>query len=287
MFGRKAKELVMEEVAYLKGPPQKVWKAKASYTPSHAGTIAIEKGEVVSNMGPAPGANGKDWTKVRTSAQVEGFVPTSFLSSSAGPPQLLIGRLQITKGDVIFEGEHGGLAGLVIKAQIPAVIQANVDQAAPDIVRGSGVLKTVRLSYHEKGPNKGEKRDIELLLVDAVAQQVGNRIQYAIVYGSGSIWLVNITGADGTHRRCANKFQSCRSSVRPSGRLRGPIGKTLSRQEQRVPRSTSPAAFMRPKRNWTISKISALQKLTETRGAARRSRSGTASRAWAETRALC
>ena len=59
MFGRK-KELLFDDVCYLKGPPQKVWKTKAAYTPSHAGTIAVEKDEVVQYLGPAPGANGKD-----------------------------------------------------------------------------------------------------------------------------------------------------------------------------------------------------------------------------------
>jgi hypothetical protein len=101
MFRRR--EVLLERAAYLKGPPQKVWKAKAKYSPSHAGTIAVEKEEVVTWVGLAPGANGKDWTKVRTKNNVEGFVPSSFLSSSAGPPQLLHGRLTISKNDVVFE----------------------------------------------------------------------------------------------------------------------------------------------------------------------------------------
>ena len=175
MFSKK-KELLFDGVCYLKGPPQKVWKAKAAYVPSHAGTIAVQRDEVVHFLGPAPGANGKDWTKVRTGAGAEGFVPTSFLAPSAGPPQLLIGRLQLSKTDLVFEGEHGGLAGLVIKALIPAVVSAAIDRGAPDIARGSGSLKTLKVVFHEKGIGKGERREIDLLLTEELASQVQEMI---------------------------------------------------------------------------------------------------------------
>eukprot|EP01045_Picozoa_sp_COSAG04_P024632 COSAG04_NODE_3103_length_3168_cov_23.165289_1_plen_639_part_10 len=171
MFGKK-KDLVFNETAYLKGPPQKVLRAKADYKPSHAGTVAMDKGEIVSSLGLAPGSSGKDWTKVRLKSGVEGFVPTSFLAQSQGPPQLLNGKLQVSRTDLVFEGDTGGMAGLVIKAPMEGVLTVEVDRAAADIARGSGVLKTLKISYHEKGREKGEKRDIEILLPEEHAAKL-------------------------------------------------------------------------------------------------------------------
>jgi hypothetical protein len=75
------------------------------------------------------------------------------------------------------QGEHGGLAGLVIKALISAVIGAAVDLTARDVVRGSGVLKTVKVSFYEKAWEKGERRDIELLLPEAQANEVAQGVE--------------------------------------------------------------------------------------------------------------
>ena len=47
-----------------------------------------------------------------------------------------------------------------------------MDRAAADIARGSGVLKTLKISYHEKGREKGEKRDIEILLPEEHAAKL-------------------------------------------------------------------------------------------------------------------
>jgi hypothetical protein len=169
MFGGKKKELLFDEVAYLKGPPQKVLRAKAEYKPSHAGTVAMAAGETVQMMGVAPGASGKEWTKVKLKSGVEGFVPTTFLAESQGPSQLLNGRLQLARTELKFEGDTGGMAGLVIKAPMEGIVSCAVDQVAEDILRGSGALKTLKVTYHEKGFEKGERRDIELLLPEEQA----------------------------------------------------------------------------------------------------------------------
>jgi hypothetical protein len=49
------------------------------------------------------------------------------------------------------------------------VISCAIDQTAEDISRGSGPLKTLKVSYNEKGFQKGERRDIELLLPEEQA----------------------------------------------------------------------------------------------------------------------
>ena len=107
-----------------------------------AGTVAMAAGETVQPLGHAPGASGKEWTKVKLKSGVEGFVPTNFLAQSAGPPQLLNGRLQLARTELKFEGDAGGMAALVIKAPMEGLILCAIDQAAEDISRGSGVLKT-------------------------------------------------------------------------------------------------------------------------------------------------
>eukprot|EP01043_Picozoa_sp_COSAG02_P022294 COSAG02_NODE_1155_length_14189_cov_8.424060_6_plen_837_part_00 len=168
MFGSRKKELLFDEVTYLKGPPQKVLRAKAEYKPSHAGTVAMAAGETVQMLGFAPGGS-KDWSKVKLTSGVEGFVPSNFLSQSLGPPQLLKGRLQLARTDLKFEGDTGGMAGLVIKAPMEGMISCAIDQDAEDISRGTGPLKTLKVSYHEKGFQKGERRDIELLLPEEQA----------------------------------------------------------------------------------------------------------------------
>ena len=165
MFGGKklAYEL-FDEVAFLKGPPQRAIVAKADYAPSHAGTVGMTKGEPVQKLGNAPGASGKDWTKVKLRSGVEGFVPTAFLAESVGPPQLLAGRLQLARTELKFEGDTGGMAGLIIKVPMEGVVSCAVDPLAEDIVRASGPLKTLKVGYHEKGYQKGDRRDIEVLL---------------------------------------------------------------------------------------------------------------------------
>ena len=172
MFGQKKKELLFDDVAYLKGPPQKVLRAKAEYKPSHAGTVGMAAGETVQMLGFAPGSSGKEWTKVKLKSGAEGFVPTNFLAQSQGPPQLLKGRVQLARTELKFEGDTGGMAGLVIKAPMEGLISCAVDQAAEDILRGNGPLKTLKVAYNEKGFQKGEKRDIELLLPEEQAAKL-------------------------------------------------------------------------------------------------------------------
>ena len=110
MFGRKKKDYVFADQAILKGPATKLYIAKAAYSPSHAGAVAMDKDEQVVYVGPAGGTNSNDWTCIVNKAQQQGFVPSSFLDIRAGGPQLLQGQLRIAKTEFVFEATQRNAA---------------------------------------------------------------------------------------------------------------------------------------------------------------------------------